>query len=111
MARKNLNKALDFNRLSQSLVDLNDTRQVTEEDVFLVLDLNEQQAPIQVVLSLKAIMKCMGPQSLNEMVAGVIEKAGECTQCGECETRCPYELPIPELLKSTVARAEKEIEK
>ena len=54
MARKNLNKALDFNRLSQSLVDLNDTRQVTEEDVFLVLDLNEQQAlaqPKQISLS------------------------------------------------------------
>jgi len=54
MARKNLNKALDFNRLSQSLVDLNDTRQITEEDVFLVLDLNEQQAlaqPKQISLS------------------------------------------------------------
>jgi len=54
MARKNLNKALDFNRLSQSLVDLNDTRQVTQEDIFLVLDLNEQQAlaqPKQISLS------------------------------------------------------------
>lgn len=54
MGRKNLNKALDFNRLSQSLVDLNDTRQVTEEDIFLVLDLNEVQAlaqPKQITLS------------------------------------------------------------
>lgn len=54
MARKNLNKALDFNRLSQSLVDLNDTRQITQEDIFLVLDLNEQQAlaqPKQISLS------------------------------------------------------------
>lgn len=54
MGRKNLNKALDFNRLSQSLVDLNDTQQITEDDVFLVLDLNETQAlaqPKQISLS------------------------------------------------------------
>lgn len=54
MSRKNLNKALDFNRLSQSLVDLNDTRQITEDDIFLVLDLNETQAlaqPKQISLS------------------------------------------------------------
>jgi len=54
MVRKNLNKALDFNRLSQSLVDLNDTREVTSDDVFLVLDLDEVQAlaqPKQISLS------------------------------------------------------------
>lgn len=54
MARKNLNRALDFNRLSQSLVDLNDTREVTSNDVFLVLDLEEVQAlaqPKQISLS------------------------------------------------------------
>lgn len=26
--------------------------------------------------------------------------AGECIECGACETRCPYELPIREMLKS-----------
>ena len=54
MARKNLNNALEFNRITQSLVDLNDTRQVTEDDVFLVLDLEEIQAlaqPKQISLS------------------------------------------------------------
>jgi hypothetical protein len=54
MARKNLNNALEFNRITQSLVDLNDTRQVTENDVFLVLDLQEIQAlaqPKQISLS------------------------------------------------------------
>lgn len=54
MVRKNLNKALEFNRLSQSLVDLNDTREVTANDVFLVLDLDEVQAlaqPKQISLS------------------------------------------------------------
>jgi uncharacterized protein len=65
--------------------------------------------PIQVVLSLHAIMKCMGPQALNEMVVGMVTKARECTQCGECLPKCPYELPIPELLKSAITSAEEAI--
>jgi predicted aldo/keto reductase-like oxidoreductase len=34
-------------------------------------------------------------------------KASECTQCGVCETRCPYELPIREMLKQVAATMEK----
>jgi hypothetical protein len=67
--------------------------------------------PIQVVLSLRAIMKCMGPQAVKGMAASLIEKARVCTECGECEPRCPYELPIPELLKSTITWAAIEMAK
>ena len=27
------------------------------------------------------------------------KKAGDCIGCGVCETRCPYQLPIREMLK------------
>lgn len=30
---------------------------------------------------------------------GMEKKAGDCIECGVCETRCPYQLPIRELLK------------
>ena len=30
-------------------------------------------------------------------------KAGACLECGECETRCPYNLPIREMLKKCAA--------
>lgn len=32
----------------------------------------------------------------------VVEKADNCTECGECEERCPYHLPIRELLAEYV---------
>ncbi len=35
--------------------------------------------------------------------AGMAHHAGECIECGKCEERCPYELPIREMLKD-VAR-------
>ena len=30
-------------------------------------------------------------------------KASACIGCGKCETRCPYELPIREKLKTVAA--------
>jgi predicted aldo/keto reductase-like oxidoreductase len=32
-----------------------------------------------------------------------LEKAGSCIECGDCMTRCPDNLKIPELLKDTLA--------
>lgn len=32
------------------------------------------------------------------------KKAGDCIQCGICETRCPYELPIRQMMKSAAEK-------
>ncbi len=38
------------------------------------------------------------PQELGRLSGRVMDKVAQCAQCGECEERCPYELPIPEML-------------
>jgi Fe-S oxidoreductase len=34
--------------------------------------------------------------------SGAIDKARNCTECGLCVTRCPYELPIPDLIRENL---------
>ena len=31
------------------------------------------------------------------------KKASDCIECGVCETRCPYNLPIRQMLKKVAA--------
>lgn len=38
-----------------------------------------------------------------ERYAGLKVKAGACVECGACESRCPYELPIREMLRKAAA--------
>jgi hypothetical protein len=35
--------------------------------------------------------------------ASIIASAEQCTECGTCVTKCPYELPVPELIREAVA--------
>ncbi len=41
-------------------------------------------------------------QLLQGSVGRAAEKARDCVRCGECETRCPYHLPIREMLVENV---------
>jgi len=62
-----------------------------------------QEIPIQVVLGMKTIIKRLGEHSREAgWVRGIVEKARECTECGECLPRCPYHLPIPDLIKENL---------
>lgn len=42
-----------------------------------------------------------------ERYADLEMKASDCAECGICESRCPYELPIREMLKHTAVTMEK----
>ena len=58
---------------------------------------------IQMILGIKSILKRMGSQALNNPMLGkLIESAAHCSECGECMTRCPYSLPIPDMIKENL---------
>lgn len=69
-----------------------------------------ENIPIQHILGIKSIIKRMGTDMLRHgwLKAG-IELAKSCTECGDCMERCPYDLPIPELIKENVAWAKKHL--
>jgi predicted aldo/keto reductase-like oxidoreductase len=59
---------------------------------------------IQFALGLKTIVKRFGPQAAElGWMKDLIEKARNCSECGDCLPRCPYELPIPDMIKENLA--------
>jgi predicted aldo/keto reductase-like oxidoreductase len=62
-----------------------------------------EDIPIQAILGLRSMVKRMGKHILREgWQADAIEKARGCSECEECMARCPYELPIPDLIKENL---------
>ncbi len=62
-----------------------------------------QEIPIQMAMGLKSVVKRFG-RNFQELAWAktMIEKARTCTECGECLPRCPYQLPIPEVIKKNL---------
>ena len=60
---------------------------------------------IQFALGLKLVIKRLG-RMVEEVqwIRDRIEKARSCSGCGDCLPRCPYQLPIPELIRENLAR-------
>jgi predicted aldo/keto reductase-like oxidoreductase len=57
-------------------------------------------AAIQMVLGLRSMVKRMGVGS--PLFGEAVVKARNCSECGECLTRCPYGLPIPDLIRENL---------
>jgi len=62
-----------------------------------------EDIPIQLVLGLRSTVKRLGKDGLRKsQFWELVTKARECSECGECESRCPYQLPIPDLIKQNL---------
>jgi uncharacterized protein len=67
---------------------------------------------IQHILGIRSMVRRMGKRILREgWLARAIEKARNCTECGECMTRCPYSLPIPDLIKENLAWVDEQVKR
>ncbi len=62
-----------------------------------------EEIPISTVMVANSFLKRLPPVRLfSGWVADGIEKATHCTECGECEDRCPYGLPIREMIDENI---------
>jgi uncharacterized protein len=60
------------------------------------------------VMMYPSLVRRLPPEHLFSGIWGqIVEKAADCTECGECEERCPYHLPIRELLAEYVKQYRK----
>jgi predicted aldo/keto reductase-like oxidoreductase len=58
---------------------------------------------IQFAVGLKSIIKRFGPNAQEiGWMKDLIEKARNCSECGDCLPRCPYQLPIPDMIKENL---------
>jgi predicted aldo/keto reductase-like oxidoreductase len=59
----------------------------------------EQGVQIPKVLLIKSQVRRFSPQQLSVMAKEAVSSVEQCAECGECVEKCPYHLPIPDMLK------------
>lgn len=67
-----------------------------------------QGVSIQTLMILDSIIKRMPAANVFSDLAQTVEDAQECVECGECEEKCPYGLPIREMIQERVDLFERE---
>ncbi|MFC1912877.1 aldo/keto reductase [Chloroflexota bacterium] len=62
--------------------------------------------PISVVMNYPTFGKRLPSESIfsSGFIVDALGRAANCTRCGECEERCPYKLPIREMMEEYVDR-------
>jgi len=63
----------------------------------------EQGVLIPSVLIFKAAAKRLSPEGVAAWLGKAMESVAGCIECGQCEEKCPYSLPIADLLKESLA--------
>jgi len=70
------------------------------------------EIPISTVMAFPSFVKRLPPQLLfSGWIADMMEKTANCTQCGDCEERCPYHLPIRQMIAEHFSQYEVEKQK
>lgn len=62
-----------------------------------------QEIPISIIVRADSFLKRLSRENLRTgWFYSAYLKAQTCTKCGICQTRCPYKLPIPDLIEENV---------
>jgi len=65
---------------------------------------------IQMAVGIKSVITRFGPMAQElKWLLDIIEKARNCSECGDCLQRCPYQLPIPDLIKENLEWYDKNV--
>ena len=62
-----------------------------------------QGVRITYAMMYRVVAKRMSPAKAVNFAGATMETVRQCVDCGECATRCPYNLPIPEMLREYLA--------
>ncbi len=63
----------------------------------------QQEIHIPTALGMQAFVKRLPPLATIALNDENMKKADTCIECGECAEKCPYELPIPDLIKENLS--------
>jgi predicted aldo/keto reductase-like oxidoreductase len=62
------------------------------------------EIPISTIMVSSSFFKRLPEERFfSGMLDNAMAKAADCTDCGECEERCPYKLPIREIMAEQIA--------
>jgi hypothetical protein len=59
----------------------------------------EQGVQIPKVLLIKSQARRFSPKQLIFIAKEAVASVEQCADCGECVEKCPYHLPVPDMLK------------
>jgi predicted aldo/keto reductase-like oxidoreductase len=62
-----------------------------------------EDVQIPMVMITETMWKLWPRETFLEWMGKVIDGARNCVQCGECEAKCPYQLPIREMIAENIA--------
>lgn len=70
-----------------------------------------QGVDVRMLMYMRTLWKLWPPDKFFSQLKHVVKSAENCIQCGECEEKCPYKLPIREMMDENVEFYERKKDK